>query len=319
MHDRKNETVGAADRSSTQSSPRHITEIAKVESALPKERLTKAEANRKNSLKSTGPKTPRGKRYSRNNARTHGFYSKELLISEVDKPEFEEMRGGLMAQLQPSTMLRKLAFDYCAVCQWRVKLALRLEHPQFARQLREDTREADPVEKSDLAPVIERWYGCGRAETKAGIRLIEHAINQFEGIGYFHEDTKADLGRAFGPWFVPWLEEWNTMNLQAILMAKQLATHTKEFGDISEEDGGSSSPASEKVVIDPMQSRHMIVKLLQQQCKILQDLLIVQGRNRLDDNRDAQRSEFNPRFLADANRELQRALEWYMYLKYIGL
>jgi hypothetical protein len=29
----------------------------------------------------------------------------------------------------------------------------------------------------------------------------------------------------------------------------------------------------------------------------------------------AQGSDFNPRFFADANHELQRALDWYFYLK----
>src|ERR1035441_4386181 len=93
----------------------------------PKERMTKAESNRRNALKSTGPNTPRGKRYSRSNALKHGVYSKELLVSEADNPEFEEMRAGLKAELKPSTMLQGLAFDYIVVCHWRCKLALRLE------------------------------------------------------------------------------------------------------------------------------------------------------------------------------------------------
>src|ERR1019366_4794359 len=118
-----------------------------------KERMTKAESNRENALKSTGPKTLRGKRYSRSNARTHGLYSRELLVSEADTPEFKEMRVGLKADLKPSTMLQGLAFDYSVVCYWRVKLALRLEHRQFSRQFQDEEPENDRGEGPDVATV----------------------------------------------------------------------------------------------------------------------------------------------------------------------
>jgi len=45
-----------------------------------------AEANRRNALKSTGPKTPEGKDAVRLNALKHGLLSQEVLSREKTKP-----------------------------------------------------------------------------------------------------------------------------------------------------------------------------------------------------------------------------------------
>jgi hypothetical protein len=45
-------------------------------------------------------------------------------------------------------------------------------------------------------------------------------------------------------------------------------------------------------------------------------VVIITGRNMFEGKRDAAQSfDFNPRFLADASRELRRAWDWYLYLK----
>lgn len=327
------EAIGIANKATQQSS--NTTEQGKSDGCsrplqqgiLPKrvstkKRMTKAESNRKNALKSTGPKTLRGKRYSRSNALKHGLYSRELLVLEADTPEFEGMRVGLKAQLKPSTMLQGLAFDYSVVCYWRVKLALRLEHRQFARQFHDEQPENERGEAPDVDPVIERWYGSSRADICAGIRALECAMKEFDNIGYFREDTKTFLNRGFGADFIPWLEKWTPMSKDAILLADHIVSHSKEFPDVPDMDVESSSPPREnnKVVIDPMQGRQMVGKLLEQKWHFLKVLLAITGQNTLGGKADAaQSADFNPRFLADANRELRRALDHYFDLKDKGL
>ena len=51
----------------------------------------KLNANRKNALKSTGPKTARGKAHSRRNAVTHGLTAKSILFSPDGTPANEEL------------------------------------------------------------------------------------------------------------------------------------------------------------------------------------------------------------------------------------
>jgi len=283
--------------------------------------MNKAETNPKNSLKSTGPNTPRGKSYSRRNALKHGLYSKELLVSEADKPELDEMRAGLEADLKPSTTLQRLSFDYIVVCHWRSKLALRLEQSQFARQFQDEQPENERGESPDAAPVMERWFGSGRADIRAGIRALEYAMAEFEGLGHFREETKRFLMSGFGPHFVSFLEKWNTMSKDAISLANHLVRHRKVFGVKPNTDVKSPSPPGEttKVVIDPMQGRHMTVKLLEERKNHLKDLLEMMRRNTFARKPDAAQScEFNPRFLVDSNRELRRALCDYFDLKNNG-
>jgi hypothetical protein len=319
MNYQKNVTA-VDNRSNTQSSPSHRTEQGKSKSAVSEERTTKADTNRKNALKSTGPKTPRGKSYSRTNALKHGLYSKELLVSEADKPEFEEMHAGLEAGLKPSTTLQGFAFDYIVVCHWRCKLAARLDHRQFARQFQDEQPENERGEASDVDPVIERWYGSSRADIRAGIRFLEYAMAEFENHGSFREDTKKFLMSGFGPHFVPLLEKWNTMSKDAILLADMIDSKHKNFRveEIPDLDVKSPSTLGEttKVVIDPMQGRHMVAKLLEERTNFLRELLAITGQNQLGGKAAAAPGvEFNPRFLADANRELRRALSWYFFLK----
>ena len=63
--------------------------------------MRKSESNRKNGRLSKGPKTPRGKSHSCRSAIKHAFYSKELVISEADQPEFHDLRARLKELLSP--------------------------------------------------------------------------------------------------------------------------------------------------------------------------------------------------------------------------
>jgi hypothetical protein len=51
----------------------------------------KAQANRQNALKSTGPKTPEGKASVRHNALKHGLLAQEVLLPEEDEVALREL------------------------------------------------------------------------------------------------------------------------------------------------------------------------------------------------------------------------------------
>jgi hypothetical protein len=84
-------------------------------------------ANHANAGSSTGPKTAHGKNHSRRNAVKHGFFSRELTLSDLDRVELQTMRRTLHSQLQPMTYLQSAALDRIAYCLWWCKLAARLE------------------------------------------------------------------------------------------------------------------------------------------------------------------------------------------------
>ncbi|MBL8223542.1 MAG: hypothetical protein JNL62_30200, partial [Bryobacterales bacterium] len=59
------------------------------ESTAPK--LTRAEQNRINSQKSTGPRTPEGKQRSSENAVKHGIYTSSIVLPGESAEEFRKL------------------------------------------------------------------------------------------------------------------------------------------------------------------------------------------------------------------------------------
>src|SRR5881392_2098906 len=65
----------------------------------------KVEANRRNALKSTGPRTTNGKRRVARNAIRHGFFSKWLLVQHQDgkesQSEYDDFYADIRKHYQP--------------------------------------------------------------------------------------------------------------------------------------------------------------------------------------------------------------------------
>lgn len=62
----------------------------------------KIEANRRNALKSTGPRTERGKERAQLNALRHGMTAKQLVASDEDSGDFARFSAELRATLAPA-------------------------------------------------------------------------------------------------------------------------------------------------------------------------------------------------------------------------
>jgi hypothetical protein len=68
-------------------------------------------ANRRNALKSTGPKTPEGKAIVAQNPIKHGLLSKEVLLANEDETALVELGKRLRHQLAPLGELEVLLVD----------------------------------------------------------------------------------------------------------------------------------------------------------------------------------------------------------------
>ena len=84
-------------------------------------------ANRRNALKSTGPKTPKGKAIVALNATKHGLLSREVLLPEEDEAALVQLGQRLRAQLQPIGELEILLVDRIVSSAWRLRRALAVE------------------------------------------------------------------------------------------------------------------------------------------------------------------------------------------------
>ena len=117
----------------------------------------KAEANRRNALKSTGPRTPEGKAAVRLNALKHGLLSQEILLPGEDEESLRELDEHLRIELQPAGELENLLVDRIIASYWRLRRLGRVEAGIFAWELygelaRRAHEEANSYEKYPLNP-----------------------------------------------------------------------------------------------------------------------------------------------------------------------
>jgi hypothetical protein len=87
----------------------------------------KLEANRRNALKSTGPRTQEGKDRSKMNAVTHGCRAETLIVHDEDLQELEARRQAWIADLAPRSDAEQRAVEDAVSYSWRQDRARRAE------------------------------------------------------------------------------------------------------------------------------------------------------------------------------------------------
>ena len=93
------------------------------------------EANRANSLHSTGPATPEGKANASRNATRHGLLSREVVLRTEDRAEFVAFRDRMAADLAPDGELEETLAERVAGQWWRLKRVARMEAVLVGRDL----------------------------------------------------------------------------------------------------------------------------------------------------------------------------------------
>ncbi len=159
------------------------------------------QANRRNALKSTGPKTAEGKAVVRLNAMKHGLLSQEILLPEEDEAAFAELGERLRAELQPVGELESALVDRIIAAQWRLRRLSRVEAGIFAWQLsRGFAREAES--QTDTAALGLSFIGdangsnafskLSRYET-AIERSLYKALHELQRLQAAHTSTKGNV------------------------------------------------------------------------------------------------------------------------------
>jgi len=85
------------------------------------------EANRRNALKSTGPKTPETKAIVSKNAVKHGLLSRHVVIDGESQAEFNDFRAALLGDLNPVGPLEQHLADRIVASFWRLNRIRRIE------------------------------------------------------------------------------------------------------------------------------------------------------------------------------------------------
>ena len=130
--------------------------------------------------------------------------------------------------------------------------------------------------------------------------------------GLLHEESwKDEIIKAFGVGFYDALTEWKPMNVNAMYVAESLQKHAENLK--MPLPASSKPPEGVEIIADPRQKLQMLVKLTDLQAQHLSDLQ--QITSEASHMRETAPNEFAPRYFATASRDLQRAVDWYLYLR----
>ncbi|MCX6907776.1 MAG: hypothetical protein NTY01_07010, partial [Verrucomicrobia bacterium] len=101
--------------------------------------LKQIEANRNNSLKSTGPKTAEGKANAKMNAAKHGILSNEAVVQGMhykeSRSEFRHFRERFWEELAPVGPLEEALVDQIVANRWRWRRVLIAESGKIAHSV----------------------------------------------------------------------------------------------------------------------------------------------------------------------------------------
>jgi hypothetical protein len=100
-------------------------------------------ANRQNSAKSTGPKTPEGKERSRCNGLKHGMAGEGVVIPADDLAEVERRAETLQAELDPKTAIGVILVRQLATLSVRMERGAKQEFAAIASRVRHASENFD--------------------------------------------------------------------------------------------------------------------------------------------------------------------------------
>lgn len=127
MHNQEEKQIGAATRMAQQQDDKSYVSERKIQ------------ANRQNALRSTGPRTARGKRTVSFNAITHGLLAREVVITAGDGKEsvsdFINLVERLCEHYEPVGVIERMHVETIAICWWRKARVIRAENGGIRRDL----------------------------------------------------------------------------------------------------------------------------------------------------------------------------------------
>src|SRR5712691_1543886 len=157
------------------------------------------EANRRNALKSTGPKTEAGKHASRCNAIRHGLTAETVIGLLEDAEDYKAFEAAIIADYDAQSAVERELVLRLASLLWRLRRALTMETGLFeiqAEHLHEfsQTRRVQPDSRHIVYDVFGRTDAVDfdRDRTAQGTTNGTEAVPSSESV-----DPAAGLARCF--------------------------------------------------------------------------------------------------------------------------
>lgn len=119
--------------------------------------LARIESNRRNALRSTGPKSLQGKAASRMNALKHGIRSLEVVVRgrclKENNAEFAALQARLWDTLNPVGALEEMLVEQIVTTHWRLRRALKAESAEISLSV-DDGASA----RADRKSLMRSWF-----------------------------------------------------------------------------------------------------------------------------------------------------------------
>ena len=156
-------------------------------------------ANRANSLKSSGPRTPEGRERSRRNGLKHGLTGQGVVVPEEDVDEVERRVEALEADLDPQSALGAILVRQMATLSVRMERGARQESASLATRVRHAAEEFDRERVEEAEWLLEAIADDPRGHLRDLRRMpegVDLLVRAWQAL-------RADLTRDVGPgWFV---------------------------------------------------------------------------------------------------------------------
>lgn len=197
------------------------------------------EANRRNSKKSTGPKTPAGKAKVSSNAVTHGLLAQGVLLPDEDAEAFLVFADDLLADLKPDGAVERLLAEQIVDLGWRLRRLRRIEAGLIVREeavadqewLR---REAETLEFRERDIALDRLlmqHGITPPDMLVAVSQPERYVELLELADEAADRRRSDLAR-LGEVFVQDAvggDAFSKVNRYETAIARRLSRTLDEF------------------------------------------------------------------------------------------
>jgi hypothetical protein len=130
------------------------------------------EANRRNALRSSGPKTEEGKRHSRRNALRHGLTAETVIDGLEDTEDYRAFEAAVVADYDARTAVERELVLRLASLLWRLRRIISIEtdllkiHSDIVRERRALLR-GPPIESREISGVPPAPVDLGRQQEEA--------------------------------------------------------------------------------------------------------------------------------------------------------
>ena len=136
-------------------------------------------ANRRNALKSTGPKTAAGKAKVAGNALRHGLTAREVVRTDENQAGFEQFFAEIRETLDPADAVEEQMVERIALCYWRLRRAAVAEAALYdcfiaTEPLVSDTEAAMPFyHRPDCIATLSRYEAALDQSLRRATAMLE--------------------------------------------------------------------------------------------------------------------------------------------------